>query len=161
MELSPDWVVGFVDGEGCFHVSINRHEQMSTGYQVLPEFVIVQHKRDIQVLYALKRFFRCGVVRRNNGDRWCLRIRKLSCLERVCDFFTRHPLKTKKNVEFVKFRRIVNYMKEGRHLTVEGLLEIVDIALSMNTGNREVLLRIKKDLESRTRYSPPSGESRR
>ncbi len=134
---------------------------MSTGYQVLPEFVIVQHERDIQVLYALKRFFRCGVVRRNNGDRWCLRIRKLSCLEMVCDFFTRHPLKTKKNVEFVKFRRIVNYMKEGRHLTVEGLLEIVDIALSMNTGNREVLLRIKKDLESRTRYSPPSGENRR
>ncbi len=159
MDLSADWVVGFVDGEGCFHVSINPHPEMSTGYQVLPEFVIVQHERDVQILYALKRFFRCGVVRRNHGDRWCLRIRKLSCLEKLCEFFTTHPLKTKKNVDFVKFRRIVNMMKEGRHLTLEGLLEIVDIALSMNTGNREALLRIRKDLEVRTRYSPPPGET--
>ncbi len=159
MELSPDWVVGFVDGEGCFHVEVNPHPEMSVGYQVLPEFVVVQHQRDIQVLYALKRFFGCGVVRKNNVDRYCLRIRKLSCLERVCEFFTKHPLKTKKNVDFIKFRRIVQWMKEGRHLTVEGLLDMVDTALQMNTQNREKLLRIREDLEARVRYSPPLGES--
>lgn len=159
MKLSPDWVVGFVDGEGCFHVSINKHPELRTGYQVLPEFVIVQHKRDIQVLYALKRFFRCGVVRKNNGDRWCLRIRKLSCLEKVCEFFTKHPLKTKKNVDFIKFRRIVHKMLRGEHLTEGGLMEIIDIALQMNTQNREALLQVKRDLEVRTRYSPPPGES--
>ncbi len=146
MELSPDWVVGFVDGEGCFHVSILRHPEMTTGYQVLPEFTVVQHERDLQILYALKRFFGCGVVRRNHGDRWAYRARKLECLERICEFFTKHPLKTKKNVDFVRFRRIVQKMKEGRHLTPEGLREIVEIALSMNTGKREALLRIKQDL---------------
>ncbi len=146
MELSPDWVVGFVDGEGCFHVSILRHPEMTVGYQVLPEFTVVQHERNVQILYALKRFFGCGVVRRNHGDRWAYRVRKLQCLERVCDFFTRHPLKTRKQVDFVRFRRIVQKMKEGRHLTPEGLQEIVDIALRMNTGKREALLRIKKDL---------------
>ncbi|MDW8295084.1 MAG: LAGLIDADG family homing endonuclease, partial [Aquificaceae bacterium] len=135
MELSPDWVVGFVDGEGCFHVQVNRHPETSTGYQVLPEFVVVQHERDLQVLYALKRFFRCGVVRRNNGDRWCFRIRKLSCLEELCEFFTKHPLKTKKNVDFIKFRRVVQWMKEGKHLEPEGLLDIVNTALQMNTGD--------------------------
>ena len=146
MELSPDWVVGFVDGEGCFHVSILRHPEMTVGYQVLPEFTVVQHERDVQILYALKRFFGCGVVRRNHGDRWAYRVRKLACLERVCDFFTRHPLKTRKQVDFVRFRRVVQKMKEGRHLTPEGLREIVEIALRMNTGKREALLRIKKDL---------------
>lgn len=161
MELSPDWVVGFVDGEGCFHVSINKHPEMSTGYQVLPEFVVVQHERDLQVLYALKRFFRCGVVRRNNGDRWCLRIRKLSCLQKVCEFFTKHPLKTKKNVDFIRFRRVVQKMVEGKHLTLDGLLEIVEIALQMNSQNREQLLQVKRDLEAKARYSPPSGESQR
>jgi len=161
MELSPDWIVGFTDGEGCFHVSINRHPEMSVGYQVLPEFVIVQHERDLQVLYALKKFFGCGVVRKNNGDRWCFRIRKLSCIEKVCGFFSKHPLKTKKNLDFIKFKRIVQKIKEGKHLTPEGLLEIVEIALQMNTQNREVLLRIKEDLEARVRYSPPSGESQR
>ena len=146
MDLSPDWVVGFVDGEGCFHVSVVRHPEMRLGYQVLPEFIVVQHERDVQILYALKRFFGCGVVRRNHGDRWAYRARKLSCLERICEFFTRHPLKTKKQVDFIRFRRVVTMMKEGRHLTKDGLLQIVDIALQMNTGEREALLRIKKDL---------------
>ena len=146
MNLSPDWVVGFVDGEGCFHVAILRHPEMRTGYQVLPEFTVVQHERDIQILYALKAFFGCGVVRRNHGDRLAYRVRKLECLERIGDFFTKHPLKTRKNVDFIRFRRIVQKMKEGKHLTREGLLEIVEIALRMNTGEREALLRIKADL---------------
>src|SRR5688500_12628905 len=67
MELSADWIVGFVDGEGCFHVSINRHREMTVGFQVLPEFVVVQHERDRQVLMAVKRFFGFGVVRSNHG----------------------------------------------------------------------------------------------
>ena len=41
--LDPHWVSGFVDGEGCFHVSINKFPKMSIGWQVLPEFRIVQH----------------------------------------------------------------------------------------------------------------------
>jgi hypothetical protein len=159
MELSPDWVVGFVDGEGCFHVSVNENPKTKLGYQVIPEFVVVQHQRDIQVLYALKSFFKCGVVRKNNGDRWCYRVRKLACLKAICEFFVKHPLKTKKNVDRIRFCRIVGYMLEGRHLSVEGLLEIIDVALRMNTQQREALLRIKKDLEAKVRYSPPLGES--
>ena len=53
MNLEAQWIVGFVDGEGCFHVAINRHPDMKVGYQVLPEFTVVQHKRDIQILHAL------------------------------------------------------------------------------------------------------------
>ena len=33
--LSPEWVVGFVDGEGCFFVGINRQPTMKVGWQVL------------------------------------------------------------------------------------------------------------------------------
>ncbi|MCS7000872.1 MAG: LAGLIDADG family homing endonuclease, partial [Candidatus Kapabacteria bacterium] len=113
MELSAEWVVGFTDGEGCFHVSVVRNPKTSLGVQVIPEFVVVQHKRDVQVLYALKRFFRCGVVRKNHADRYAFRIRKLRCLQTVCEFFTRHPLKTRKHVEFIKFRRVVHYMQQG------------------------------------------------
>jgi hypothetical protein len=64
VKLATDWVVGFVDGEGCFHVSLNRQAEMIAGYQVLPEFVVVQHERDIQVLHALREFFEGGNVRK-------------------------------------------------------------------------------------------------
>lgn len=146
MELCPDWVVGFVDGEGCFHVSVNRHPEMSVGFQVLPEFVIVQHARDRQILMALKRFFGAGIVRQNHGDRDCLRIRKLDALQQVCDFFLKHPLKTKKNVDFRKFRKIILLMDQQRHLQIDGLLEIVDIALAMNSTQRPALEEIKQEL---------------
>ena len=146
MELSTDWVVGFVDAEGCFHVSVNRHPEMSIGFQVLPEFVVVQHTRDRQVLMALKQFFRAGSVRRNHDDRDCLRIRKLSALLEVCDFFVKHPLKTTKNVDFRKFRKIVHLMNQKRHLTHDGLIEVISIAMQMNSTTRPALEMIKREL---------------
>lgn len=146
MELAADWVVGFVDGEGCFHVSLNRHDEMSAGYQVLPEFVVVQHERDRQVLMALKRFFQAGVVRSNHDDRICLRIRKLESLRQVCEFFARHPLKTRKSVDFHKFRRILHLMSQRRHLCRDGLIEIIEIVVTMNSGNRPALEEIKRRL---------------
>ena len=139
MELAADWVTGFVDGEGCFHVSINRHPEMTVGFQVLPEFVVVQHERDVQILHALKRFFGFGVVRQNHGDRYCLRVRKLDALRQVCEFFLKHPLKTKKNVDFNKFRRVIDLMSRNRHLEQDGLLEIIEVALSMNSSKRDAL----------------------
>jgi hypothetical protein len=146
MDLSPEWVVGFVDGEGCFHVSLHAHPEMTAGYQVIPEFVVVQHIRDVQVLYALKRFFRCGVVRCNHEDRWAFRVRKLDGLTQICAFFEQHHLKTKKLTDFQKFRSILRLMSQKRHLAREGLVEIGEIALSMNTTNRPVLEKIVRSL---------------
>ena len=148
MELSPDWVVGFTDGEGCFYIGIYRHPEMSVGYQVLPEFRIVQHKRDVQLLHAIKRFFKCGVIRVNRDDRMELRIRKLECLRMVVDFFQKHPLKTKKNVDFRKFAKVIRWMGKGKHLNTDGVIEIAKIALETNTGNHVEIEKIITELKS-------------
>ncbi len=133
MQLDPQWVVGFVDGEGCFHVSIHPHLEMRTGYQVLPEFVVVQHKRDVQLLYALKAFFGCGVVRRNHGEWMAYRVRrKEHLLQRIIPFFEKHPLKSKKRIDFIRFRRILLMMDRGEHLTPEGIERIRTLAAQMN-----------------------------
>ena len=135
MKLDPQWITGFVDGEGCFHVSINPHKEMTTGYQVLPEFTVVQHARDVKVLHALKSYFNCGVVRSNHGDRMAYRVRGINHLiEHIVPFFMEHPLKTIKNVEFKKFRRILLLMEKGDHLTEQGIEEIREIASQMNRG---------------------------
>lgn len=135
MELEAQWIVGFTDGEGCFHVSINEHEEMLTGFQVLPEFTVVQHVRDIQILHALKSFFGCGVVRKNHGDRMAYHVRGLDHLrESIVPFFEKHKLKTKKHVEFLKFRQILQMMQEGKHLTLEGIEEIRCLKEKMNRG---------------------------
>ncbi len=132
--LEAQWVVGFVDGEGCFYVGINPHPEMKAGFQVLPEFTVVQHERDVQLLHALKQFFGCGVVRRNHGDRMAYRVRNIQHLrERIIPFFEKHPLKSKKQVDFMKFRKILMLMERGEHLKPEGIEQIREIASKMNT----------------------------
>jgi len=149
MDLSPDWVVGFVDGEGCFYIGFNEHPEMTAGYQVLPEFRVVQHKRDIQLLYALKRFFRHGVVRQNHGDRWEIRIRNFSGLQSIVTFFEKHSLKTKKAVDFKKFARIIHWMEQKKHLSEDGLLEMIQLVKGMNTGKSNKLNEIENRLKQR------------
>ena len=135
MKLDAQWITGFVDGEGCFHVGINKHSDMSAGYQVLPEFTVVQHERDVQVLHALKAHFDCGVVRKNHGDRMAYRVRgQKHLLERIIPFFVEHPLKTKKHVDFEKFRKVLLMMKAGEHLTPDGIERIRAVASQMNRG---------------------------
>ncbi len=128
-------MTGFVDGEGCFYVGLNPHPEMKAGFQVLPEFTVVQHERDVQLLYALKQFFGCGVVRRNREQRMCYRVRSAKHLrERILPFFEKHPLKSKKRLDFLKFRKVLLLMERGEHLTPEGIERIRALAASMNTG---------------------------
>ena len=136
MELNPDWVVGFVDGEGCFFVGVQRNPTVKIGYQVIPEFRVVQHARDLDVLHALKRFFGFGRVCRNHDERWEFRVRRLEHLREVARFFSEHSLRTKKRVDASKFKDVLRMMEDGRHLTESGLNEIVKLAASMNTGDR-------------------------
>ena len=141
MKLEPQWIVGFVDGEGCFHVGISAHAEMTLGTQILPEFNVVQHKRDEQVLQGLKAYFGCGVVRINHGDRLTYRVRKFEHLTAIiAPFFMKHALKTKKNTDFKKFCRVLQLMEKGRHLTVDGIEEIRVIAGQMNVKGMDAEL---------------------
>ena len=122
-----------MDGEGCFHIGINPHEDMKVGYQVLPEFTVVQHERDVQLLHAIKAYFGCGVVRTNHGDRMAYRVRgKEQLLRIIVPFFVKYRLRTRKRIDFEKFRTVLLMMEAGDHLTVEGVEKIRSIAGQMN-----------------------------
>jgi hypothetical protein len=134
MDLNAQWVVGFVDGEGCFHIGINKNQEMTLGVQVLPELTVVQHEIDQQVLYALKDYFGCGVVRKNHGTRLSYRVRgHENLLHKILPFFEKHQLKTKKRVDFAKFRKVVLLMEKREHLTLDGLEKIRQIKTTMNS----------------------------
>ena len=82
------------------------------------------------------------MVRSNHGDRLAYRVRSLQhLLEIIIPFFVKHPLRTKKNVDFQKFRRILLLMQADAHRRSEGIEEIRAIAAQMNRGS----LKIKSD----------------
>ena len=44
MDLTAQWIVGFVDGEGCFFVGLNPNLTMLQQIQVLPEFTVTKNQ---------------------------------------------------------------------------------------------------------------------
>ena len=108
--VASEWVVGFVDGEGCFSVPIFRNARCSLGWQVQPEFAVVQGARSASVLRDLQQFFGCGRLSVNvrkddhREDMHRYSVRRLEDLTtRVVPFFEVHPLHTAKSLEFSTF----------------------------------------------------------
>ena len=125
MKLHNDWIVGFVDGEGCFSFSIFRNEGMKSKYQIQGEFTVVQHKRDIQLLHALKAHFGCGSVAVNHGDRLHYRVKNLAhLLQIIIPFFEKYPLNTVKKLQLPVFKEICQGLESKKHLTEAGLQEM-------------------------------------
>ena len=60
------WVIGFVDGEGCFSIGfIRQHDRPGRvgyrlGYQVAHEFAVTQGASSVQCLHELREFFGVG-----------------------------------------------------------------------------------------------------
>ena len=153
------WVIGFVDGEGCFSVSFVRQQNRKgrrgyrVGYQVSPRFTVTQGISSVHVLEELKGFFGCGrifVNRRHDNHRENLAQfivhRREDLVETVIPFFRLHPLRTAKQGDFEKFATCVELVSIGRHLTPAGLIEIAEITETMNRRKpRHELIRILRD----------------
>lgn len=133
------WIVGLVDGEGCFSITIQRTPSMKTGWQVFPEFVVTQGEKSYAALETLKEFFGCGNIfinhrydnHREKLYRYCVRaVKDLQSI--IVPFFKENPPRTAKIDDFNKFVEILDLIREGKHLTIKGLQEIAEIAQTMN-----------------------------
>ena len=143
-----EWIVGFVDGEGCFSVPIQRNSA-TLGWQVQPQFVVVQGASSLSALELIQDFFRCGRInvneRRDNHREPLYRfvVRRFSDLEEIIvPFFSAHPLRTAKRQNFEKFVEVLELMKQRRHLTPAGLIEVAQIVETMNHCKPSRILRI-------------------
>lgn len=133
------WIVGFVDGEGCFSVSMIRNSTTSLGWQLFPEFVVTQGEKSREALELLKEFFQCGSIylnRRNDNHReallrYCVRS-AVDLREKIVPFFSKYPLRTAKQIDFEKFVSILHLMEEGKHRTLDGLKQAATIIQKMN-----------------------------
>src|ERR671936_752431 len=114
--IRTGWVIGFVDGEGCFSIGFVKQPDRATrrgyrtGYQVTHRFVVVQGASSVRFIVSARD----------------------ELLEVIIPFFREHPLRTAKRMDFEKFARCVDVCATGRHLTVPGLIEIAEIAETMN-----------------------------
>ena len=137
------WVVGFVDGEGCFSISVVKNAGCRLGWQVQHEFSVTQAAPSRPALEDLIEFFGCGTIIENNrSDNHRHRLMRYAVKRRsdlrdlIIPFFEEHPLRTTKQQDFESFCEVISMMRDDRHLTREGLRAIAQITERMNRRQR-------------------------
>lgn len=157
--ITIGWITGFVDGEGCFSINFirqpDRHRRRGyrTGFQVAHEFAVTQGAKSIKCLQMLRQFFGVGDVYVNHRYdnhkehlyRFTVRKRE-DLLRRIIPFFERYPLRTSKQIDFLKFTECMKRVEANSHLARQGLIELVEIAQTMNHCKpRTEIIRILRD----------------
>ena len=143
--LTADYVLGLVDGEGCFAVHFNRSQRRRA--KVEPRFCLKLRADDRTLLDELQAFFRCGQVyvqrdRRPNHS-LCYRFEvsnRQELFEKVLPFFEQHRLRSpSKQRDFALFRRVLSLLSEDAHRTDDGLESMRQLAAQMHRGSLDAL----------------------
>ena len=134
------YVAGFVDGEGSFHVAFQRSRFTRLGLQAMPEFHVSQNPERAEVLKLIQQVLGCGYIKANHPghvrDRSVVLVvrNRHDLAKRVVPFFERVPLRSSKQREYEVFASIVKAMEHGEHLTKKGMARILHQAFAMNSG---------------------------
>ena len=144
-KISDDYLAGFVEGEGMFYIGIvpsRGTSRTKSGWQVIYFFKVSQNPSGKVILEQLKRRLGCGYIKLNSQTDFTDKslafvVRDFKSIkEKVIPFF-KNKFVIKKDT-FEKFAKVIQMVSERKHLSYEGMREILDLAYSMNTKKRRV-----------------------
>ena len=141
VKLTPDYIVGLVDGEGYFSVSalVDRSAGWNC-HNVRMVFGIDLNIIDGKILYDIKDWFGCGNIslkkekREKFSDQLRFQVRDTkSILEVIIPFFQKHQLKLPKKVKtFEKFVEIAKMKEKKEHIGPKGFLKAKQLASQLH-----------------------------
>jgi hypothetical protein len=161
------WITGVTDGEGCFSVCLIKNKTSKCGWQVFPEFVVTQGEKSLSALHIIQKYFQCGKIFINrrydnhneNIYRYC--VRSVSELKNyVIPFFESNRLKTSKLNDYKIFKRIVNMMFKGSHLSEKGINKIALLTEGMNRKKKSRFLKSSETKRQTLNGKKPFKENR-
>ncbi len=138
--VSPDYIVGLTDGEGCFYVLVKPPYNQNGGAIVQLSFLIKVKEEDKIILDKVCDALGCGSVyfqheKRVNHSQ-CYRYTVNShrdILEKIIPFFNQHPLQSvSKQNNFRIFCEIAELVREGKHHCKDGVEKIKEFKSKMN-----------------------------
>lgn len=130
--INPGFISGFIDAEGCFHISVVEHKNLKIGYSVRVIFQISLHEKDKALLDSIKDYFGVGKVIARKDGVYYYQVTQIKDLILILDHLAKYPLITQKRIDCELFKQVVYLMIEQKHLTKEGLAKIVNIKAAMN-----------------------------
>jgi hypothetical protein len=121
-EFLSAYISGYVDGEGCFTVSIAPRAKLRVGWEVRPSLSVSQNGDRAEVLQLIQSHFMCGRIRPDRSDRtlkWETR-RLEDLLVRVIPHFERYPLLSGKRSDFEGLTAVCRLMRSTRIVRIVG-----------------------------------------
>jgi len=142
IEISPHWIQTFLNGEGMFYCYVSQKQSRGKLYQGCDSSLeIAQNNHDIAVLLSIKDFFSGGYIKPKYNfydlsD--CIKSRSVNRFilrdtKSIIDFVDKYPMLTRKQLDFLDWKKIVNLKKIDAHKTKEGLNLINKIISQMNS----------------------------
>ena len=131
--LSPWFITGFIDAEGCFFIDVIKNARFKTKWEVQLSFKIELHIKELELLRLIQKFFNVGNIRIFK-DKAAYYVNSLKDISIIVNHFENYPLVSKKQGDFLLFKSVIQLMTNREHLTEEGLLKIVSIRASLNKG---------------------------
>lgn len=130
--LGDTWLIGFIDGEGCFHVSIYLNKN---SYLIL--FDLAQKGADNKeiVLNKLAQLFKVGKVSRHYHDNiWQYRVNGLSDTLSIINYIEslNFPLLTKKASSYLLWKQIRNSISQKEHWDLVQKQKLISLAQTVN-----------------------------
>jgi len=165
--LPPHYIVGFIDGEGSFSVSINKNRTLKSGIEVRPEFEIELRADDREILERIMETIGCGVIYDCSYERYGwfphtkYKISSTKDMEKyLFPFLDKYPLQAKKSKVYKLFREIVMIVRRKDHLTEPGFARIQHLRNEIRKFGKKhnFLANFDASLETaRIRENRPSG----
>lgn len=141
-KLSPYWVTGFADAEATFSLKISKSSATRSGWNVVPEFQITLHSRDLLLLRKIHSFFGVGVVsERHTRDQVYYTVQSARTIANVIiPHFDEYPLITQKKADYLLFKQAIGLLLSGQsRSSIEGISKILSLKKSMNNGLSDTL----------------------
>lgn len=134
----PEYITGYVDGEGCFTVTFNKKSKANLRWELRPSFSVSQNEDKRQVLDIIREYFGCGYIRRDYADRTVkFEVRNhYDLIEKIIPHFEQFHFLSKKQKDFELFKQICQIIDQSKHLQKEGFIEIINLAYQMNGSGK-------------------------
>lgn len=145
--LSPNYIVGLVDGEGSFTAyikNLSKDSNTKRRAKAEPRFYVKLIEKDKKILYELKHYFGCGNVyfqkdkRINHQNCYRYEVAGRDDLNKVIiPFFREHqPQFRSKQNDFKIFCQLMNMINEREHFTNRGLEKMFKLKQKMHRARR-------------------------
>jgi len=131
------YLSGFADGEGSFNISVvRRKSDYRSGWKIVASFNISQREDTIPKLF--QQTLQCGTIRYRQDGVCYFEVRKMVDInESVRDFFTRFPLRSKRQASRLEFLlQAIELLVRGEHLTPKGLEAVLVIREQMISNRK-------------------------